>query len=183
MPLPGILERPISRGRTEINLSTFAFLMSEIIQYSHKRSDSVPDLERRLAEIGGQVGHRVLELLCLRERTPKREIKLNNMLLFIHTTVWKSLFGKQADLLEKDSDRNDTYMISDSNMVVNRFVSVPRELGSLNCAAFVAGIVEAILEGAHFPAKVTAHSVAQKGTTFLIKFDLSVLPPEALDTR
>lgn len=171
--MANILDRPLSKGRSEFNLASFSFLMSEIIQYSHKRSDSISDLEMKLAEIGRRVGDRALELLCLRERAPKRETKLNAILLFVHTVVWKSLFGKQADLLEKDGDTEDTYMISDRDMIVNKFVSVPRELGSLNCAAFVAGIVEAVLDGAHFPARVTAHSVVEKGTTLLIKFDLA----------
>lgn len=41
-------------------------------------------------------------------------------------------------------------MISDKDLLVNQFVSVPHDLGALNCAAFVAGIVEAILDGANF---------------------------------
>ena len=40
-------------------------------------------------------------------------------------------------------------MISDKDLLVNRFISVPKDSG-LNCAAFVAGIVDAILEGANF---------------------------------
>eukprot|EP00040_Diaphanoeca_grandis_P043589 m.9742 g.9742 ORF g.9742 m.9742 type:complete len:188 (-) comp7894_c0_seq1:334-897(-) len=177
---PSILDRPIGRGKAEINLSTFAFLFSEIIQYSHKRVGSIPDLEKKLAEIGHRVGVRVLELLVLRERNSKRENKLMGILSFLQTVVWKALFGKAADLLEKDGDNDDTYMISDSDLVVNKFISVAKEFeGSLNCASFVAGIVEAILEGSHFPARVTAHSVAEKGTTLLIKFNLSELPPDA----
>lgn len=41
-------------------------------------------------------------------------------------------------------------MISDKDMIVNTFISVPKEMGGLNCAAFVAGIVESILYGADF---------------------------------
>jgi len=179
MVLPPLLDRSLTRRIPELNLATFSFLMSEIIQYSHKRADSIRDLEERLAEIGRRVGDRALELLCIREKSPKRMIKLIGILNFINTELWKSLFGKPADLLEKDSDQNDTYMISDRDMIVNKFVSLPKELESLNCAAFVAGIVEAVLNGAHFPAQVSAHSVPEKGTTFLIKFDLSAIPKEA----
>eukprot|EP00051_Salpingoeca_urceolata_P001568 m.42021 g.42021 ORF g.42021 m.42021 type:complete len:184 (+) comp11507_c2_seq1:114-665(+) len=177
-----ILDRPLSRGRAEINLSSFAFLFSEIIQYSHNRVESIPDLEKKLSDIGYRVGARVLELLTLRDRNSKREIKLNGILLFVHSVVWKALFGKQADLLEKDGDQDDTYMISDRDMIVNKFISVPRELGSLNCAAFVAGIVEAVLVGSRFPARVSAHSVEDKGTTILIKFDTAKLPASCFDS-
>jgi hypothetical protein len=55
-------------------------------------------------------------------------------------------------------------------------------LGSLNCASFSAGIVEAVLNATNFPAKVTAHW--HKGTTLMIKFEDSVLARErSLDGR
>lgn len=41
-------------------------------------------------------------------------------------------------------------MLSDKDMIVNTYISVPKEMSGLNCAAFVAGIVEAILTGADF---------------------------------
>lgn len=34
--------------------------------------------------------------------------------------------------------------------LVNRYISVPRDKGSLNCAIFVAGIIEAVLTGTGF---------------------------------
>ena len=50
-------------------------------------------------------------------------------------------------------------MISDTEVFVNKFISVPKDMGQLNCAAFVAGIVKGILEGAGFPARSVARSV------------------------
>ena len=44
-------------------------------------------------------------------------------------------------------------MISDNDLFVNKFISVPRDMGQLNCAAFVAGIVRGVLDGAGFPAR------------------------------
>ena len=43
-------------------------------------------------------------------------------------------------------------MIADNDgTVLNRYISLPRDLqGQLNCAAFVAGIIEAVLAGAQF---------------------------------
>nr|CAI5864295.1 unnamed protein product [Callosobruchus analis] len=57
--------------------------------------------------------------------------------------------------------------------LVNRFISVPRDKSSLNCAVFIAGIIEAVLTGTGFPAKVTAHW--HKGTTYMVKFDDAVM--------
>ena len=40
------------------------------------------------------------------------------------------------------------------------FVSVPADFGGLSVDSYISGIVAGILEGAGFPARVTAHSVA-----------------------
>jgi Transport protein particle (TRAPP) component len=70
-------------------------------------------LERRLESTGFAVGLRVLELLAVRSKEYKRETKLMNLLQFISTTVWKNLFGKPADSLERSIDHADEFMIID----------------------------------------------------------------------
>jgi len=50
-------------------------------------------------------------------------------------------------------------MLIDNDPMVNSYISVPKEMSQLNCAAFVAGIIEAVLDGCLFPGRVTAHSV------------------------
>ena len=55
----------------------------------------------RLEDAGHGVGVRLLELLIHREKANKREIRLISILSFIHSTVWRTLFGKTADSLEK----------------------------------------------------------------------------------
>ncbi|ETN68480.1 transport protein particle component, Bet3 [Necator americanus] len=66
--------------------------------------------------------------------------------MFIKSSVWKSLFGKEADKLERSNDDQCTYLLIEKEPVVNTFISVPKDKGMLNCAAFVAGIVQAMLE-------------------------------------
>ncbi|KAF9915069.1 TRAPP subunit trs31 [Lobosporangium transversale] len=112
----------------------------------------------------------------------KRETRVLGMLYFIHTTVWKTMFGKQADSLEKSTENEDEYMISDNDPIVSKFISVPKDVSQLNCGAFMAGIVEAIMDGCQFPSRVTAHTVPIDGyplrTTILIKLDKEVLDRE-----
>ena len=48
---------------------------------------------------------------------------------------------------------DDEYMISDYDLFVNKYVSVPRDMGQLNCAALIAGIVKGALMGAGCPAR------------------------------
>jgi hypothetical protein len=44
-------------------------------------------------------------------------------------------------------------MISDKDLLVNKFISVPKDYGQLNCGAFVAGIVKGVLDSAGFPSR------------------------------
>ncbi|XP_008797252.1 trafficking protein particle complex subunit 5 isoform X2 [Phoenix dactylifera] len=200
-----------------VSLSAFAFLFSELVQYNQTRVDNIAELERRLEDAGYAVGARVLELLCHREKGNRRETRLLGILSFVHSTVWKVLFGKVADSLEKGTEHEDEYMISEKELLVNRFISIPKDMGTFNCGAFVAGIVKVrmgydlavfhwlfvtsissnwpklnkllflekgVLDGAGFPAVVTAHFVPVEGqhrprTTILIKFAEEVLQREA----
>lgn len=175
-----LIDRPVSKGKSEVSLSAFSFLFSEMVQYSQTQVSNIGELERRLEDAGYSIGLRLLEMLCFRERNSKREIKLLDALKFVHSTVWKYLFGRQARDLEQSNAADDEYMISDSDLFVNKFISVPKDMGQLNCAAFVAGIVRGVLDSAGFPARVTAHFVPVPGqprpkTTILMKFDASVL--------
>ncbi|KFZ61555.1 Trafficking protein particle complex subunit 5, partial [Antrostomus carolinensis] len=135
----------------DVALGAFALLFSELVQYCQSRVYSVAELQAKLAQLGHQVGLRVLDALVAREKNGRRETKVLNVLLFIKGPVWRNLFGKEADKLEQANDDDNT----------------------LNCAAFTAGLVEAILTASGFPAKVTAHW--HKGTTLMIKFDEAVI--------
>ena len=53
----------------------------------------------RLSELGQHVGHRMVDVLCWRERATKRETRLVNMLLFIKNNVWKVRVGVARKLL------------------------------------------------------------------------------------
>lgn len=172
-PKTSILDKSLSRGKQEVSLSAFALLFSETVQYFQSRSSTVSELQSKLHELGFQVGARILDLIFVREKNAKRETKLLNVLLFVKSTLWKTLFGKEADKLEHSNDEEGTYYVIEEKPLVNRFISVPKDKGSLNCAAFEAGIIEAVLDGCNFPAKVTAHW--HKGTTFMVKFDDQVI--------
>ncbi len=57
----------------------------------------------RLEDIGAEVGLRLLEILCFREKNSKRDIRLLDVLKFVHTSLWKYLFGRQAKDLEQSN--------------------------------------------------------------------------------
>ena len=58
---------------------------------------------RRLEDIGFGVGLRLLELLVYRERGSKREVQLLKALVFLQTTLWRYLFGRDAQDLEQSN--------------------------------------------------------------------------------
>ena len=97
--------------------------------------------------------------LCGASRQTKRETRLMAILHFVSSSVWKSLFGKAADSLERSIDHADEYMIIDYEPIASTFVSIPPDLGQLSADAYVSGIVAGVLDGAGFSARVTAHSV------------------------
>ncbi|KIK51247.1 hypothetical protein GYMLUDRAFT_101111 [Collybiopsis luxurians FD-317 M1] len=116
------------------------------------------------------------------KRAPKREIRRLPALMAIHTQIWRAVFGRPADAIEKSVENVDEYMIIDNDPLIERHISVPRDLTGLSCSSFSAGIVEAVLDGLGFPARITAHhtptSTHPTCTTILIKLEKSVLDRE-----
>ena len=153
----------------QVALSAFALVFSELVQYQMTKIRSSAELETNLEKMGKDIGKRVLDALFYRERLTKRELTEVGILQFITTTCWKALWGKSADSLERSTERDDEYMIVDSAPLVNQFVSVPANLGALDCAAFMAGVVAGLLDGAFFAAQCTAHPRDEGGTVFLIR--------------
>jgi len=47
-------------------------------------------------------------------------------------------------------------MIIDNDPSIERYISVPKDMGGLSCSSFTAGIVEAILDGLSFVSTVTS---------------------------
>lgn len=154
-----ILNRPLPAGKDKVSLSSFAFLFCELVQYCQGRVTSMDELESKLASFGRTIGSRALDMMWVREKPMKRPTKLIDVLLFVQTNIWRSLFGAAADTLEKSTAEENEYRITDNEPLVNRFISIPRDMESLNCAAFVAGMIEGVLSSTGFDVVVIAHNV------------------------
>ena len=94
----------------------------------------IPDLEQQLHKLGIPVGERVLELCSHRDKgnsnvtsSGKRETGIVNILHYINGTIWKTLFGKQADGLEQSNNDESEYWILEKNPVTNRFTSIGKQ--------------------------------------------------------
>ncbi|KAG7917408.1 hypothetical protein KL905_004428 [Ogataea polymorpha] len=186
-PRSSIYDRNLHRARHDISVSSLSFLFMEMVSMNLNQAKSLIELERKLNNLGYSIGTKVLELASLRENfsnnltssgksnMSKREIKVLEILHFITSVIWPSLFEKPADNLEKSSESNSQYMIIDNAPVLMKYISVPKEYEGLNCEAFVAGIVEGILDSTFFKCEVSAHTVPVDGylgrTVYLINFD------------
>ncbi|KAH3661753.1 hypothetical protein OGAPHI_005931 [Ogataea philodendri] len=189
-----VYDRNLHRARHSISLSSLSFLFMEMVSMNLNQSKSLMELERKLNNLGYSIGLKMLELASLRENfnnnltssgksnMSKRNIKVLEILHFITSTIWPSLFGKPADNLEKSSESASQYMIIDNAPLLMQFVSVPKEYEGLNCEAFVAGIVEGVLDSAFFKCEVTAHTVPVEGfavTNVVYKRKHNVLKPKS----
>ncbi|CBX96510.1 hypothetical protein IAQ61_005623 [Plenodomus lingam] len=195
-----IYDRNLNRSKNaELSRAAFAYLFIEMIAYAQKGAKDVGDLEQRLNTQGYPIGLRLLDLLLSRSPNPLASIRptrILSLLQFIAQTLYRHLFGRPADALERSGTDPGQYMLFDNEPMVNQYISLPKELSSLNCAAFVAGVIEGTCDGAGFPTEgVTAHSVGEqdegkdgKGmwpgkTVFLIKFKPEVLEREDILAR
>lgn len=179
-----ILDRPVAKTRNaEVGYAAWAFLFSEIIQYTQRRVNGIADFEarwgyhtseqyqakqltvpislnNRLSTIGYRVGIRLVELEPLRNSLPPstsrnatgppRQTRLLPVLQYVHTTVFRNLFGRPASSLERSTENEDEYMIGDDDPVLDRGVQIPKEMSSLSTNALLAGIVEAVMDGLGF---------------------------------
>jgi len=196
-----LVDRGLNPRRGEVGLAAFAFLFSELVQYSQTQVESVEAFEARLCAAGRRVGVSAAELVAHRDRGGKRETRIVGALTFVHTYMWRSLFGRAADALEKGVENDDEYLIHVNDPpLTNAYASKPKDLGSFNPAAFCAGVIQGALEATGFPCAVSAHAVqhvvppsavasalgyaksepdVRERTTFLIKFERSVIERDA----
>ncbi|RAH70267.1 trafficking protein particle complex subunit 5 [Aspergillus aculeatinus CBS 121060] len=203
-----IYDRHLNRSRNaELSRASFAFLFGEMVTYAQRRVTGIQDLERRLNEQGYPLGLRLLDLLFYRTVSgsssssalssssstsaspPNRPLRILPLLHLIHGPLWRLLFTRPADALEHSvsPDTPNEYMITDNDPLVNTYISVPKEMSMLNCAAFVAGIIEGVCDGCGFEAKVTAHNQPTEmwpsRTIFLLRFGESVMEREKVLER
>ncbi|CCD26271.1 TRAPP subunit TRS31 NDAI_0H00970 [Naumovozyma dairenensis CBS 421] len=113
----------------------------------------------------------------------RRDLKILDILQFIHGTLWSYLFNHVSDDLVKSSERANEYMIIDNSPVLTQFIPNNNN-ASLSCNYFVCGIIKGFLLSAGFPCSVNPHTMStdefDERLVYLIQFDQEVLEREAL---
>ena len=170
------------KPRSEMNLSTFSFLFSEIINYY--LTSKTLDIEADLMSLGESIGPRVLELVNMREKNFKREKKHLEMIKFVAYQVWKTLFGKGIDNIERLSHSASSYLLIENSPIVLRYIPESSDKKNPTCAVFVGGIIKGILDAADFPAKIEVQSPPNDGrsvypkTVYIVEFEDFVIQRE-----
>lgn len=188
-----IYDRNLNRSRNaELSRASFAFLFMEMVTHAQKKIKSVSDFEKKLNEQGYPLGMKLLDLLLYRS-TPAgssgsssvpaaRPLRILPLLTLINNKLYPMLFSRPADSLEQDTNEANKYMIIDNTPLTNTYISVPKEMNQLSVAAFIAGIIEGVCDGAGFPCKVSAHNqgtdVWPNRTVFLVAFEEQVMERE-----
>ncbi|KAL3903219.1 MAG: hypothetical protein SGPRY_011764 [Prymnesium sp.] len=90
----------------------------------------------------------------------------------VNVQILSSLYSINVTLI--GATQENEFMIIEKSPLVNTYISS----APCNCAAFTAGIVRGVLEGAHFPAEVSAHDYEDSRTAILIKFAPEVVERE-----
>jgi trafficking protein particle complex subunit 5 len=147
----------------------------------------------RLSEQGHSLGLKLLDLLLYRSAPAgssssssstqaARPLRVLPLLNLLTTKLYPLLFSRPADSLEQSTTNPGEYMIIDNTPLTNQYISVPKEMSQLNCAAFVAGVLEGVCDGAGFESRISAHNngtdVFPGRTVFLVKFEDHVLERE-----
>lgn len=187
-PASPVYDRNLHRNSNEVSRSSLAFVFMEAVRWHFHRASTLPQVERALNSMGYPVGCRLIHLHSLRSHfrnsisssgksnTATRLLSNTDVLHFITTVIWPALFGKEADSLEKSMDDTlNNFMITDNDPLFTKYIAqVPKEYASLNCEAFLAGIIEGILDSCYFKCEVSPHAVPSQAspnkTVFLIKF-------------
>lgn len=162
------------KTKKEVSETAFHFLFSEMVQHCLKKDKS--SMVEQLEELGYPLGARYLELLCYRERNCKKETKIVDILWFVAKTFWPTAFNRPTPSLEVHANHNHIYMLKEETSICNKFACLPKGSKGVNCAAFVAGIVEGFLNAAGFSCRVSAVYESDEGrqdlekTTYIIYF-------------
>lgn len=126
--------------------SAFSFLLSEYIQYSIDRTRNIEQTDLELSKLGYQVGLRIFEHLCS-FRKQKLTNNIIDVLFFIKNIVWKEIYLKDADSVEKIDERN--YLLVEKYSLISRY---------MDGSAFNVGLVKSILDSCHIRTNgITAH--------------------------
>ena len=108
----GILDRDLPREPRRVAESTFLLLFSEVVQYTQTHSSTPDEFRDRLSRMGYRAGLRFAEMAVGRSGGKlQRFPDIISALRYISSSLWKTLFGKDADGLEQATSAVETCLL------------------------------------------------------------------------
>eukprot|EP00892_Ulva_mutabilis_P006782 jgi/Ulvmu1/4476/UM002_0201.1 len=179
------------REIAQCSLSSMAYLLSELVQYTVARSASHEEVISRLMNAGFEVGRRAVEIVSnRRDRTHMhmRPVTVLEVVRQVSSLLWPYLFGKQPDSLQRDDENEGTFYLIENTPKFTKYMSEPIRAQQVSSPLdtpgyFVAGIVKGYLVSSGFPADVDAAWKIQKVEPYrrsvvIIKFTKAALARE-----
>lgn len=153
---------------------------------STSHTSNVKSKQDAKIDTSGQSNHEFMAANSI-QKMKRRDLKVIDILQFVHGTVWSYLFNHVSNDLVKSSDRDNEFMIIDNEPVLTQFINVAH-FGShqdrMSCEYFTCGIIKGLLNDNGFPCEVTPHCVPQgefnQRIVYLIKFVHEVIERENL---
>ena len=142
----------------QVSLSALSYLLSEYTRkffYNGSKSVSVVEFNEKLKNLGYGVGMRMLESIAVHDKDFHRFETKEDVMAFIISIFWKTAFGYQIEYGKVKAKPNE-FLITDKNLIIEKYLENTvhtKNDGSevkVNYMAFVAGMVQACLDGADF---------------------------------
>ncbi|KAJ5408793.1 hypothetical protein N7509_002676 [Penicillium cosmopolitanum] len=178
-----IYDRHLNRSRNaELSRASFAYLFAEMVTYAQRRVTGIQDLEKRIPSWSSPSRPSILSiylylLLC----------SLQLIDIIIPTKPSSPDPPPPPSHPRPTMETPLPALRRCPRTFLNTYISVPREMNMLNCAAYIAGVIEGVCDGCGFEAKVSAHNQPTEmwpsRTVFLLRFGDSVMEREKVLER
>ncbi|CAD26042.2 similarity to PLASMODIUM MEMBRANE PROTEIN (PLASMODIUM ANTIGEN A412) [Encephalitozoon cuniculi GB-M1] len=143
-----------------------SYLVCGMIEYLMEQRS---DIEADLKSIGYEVGIKLLELCNF-----EREVRIST-LLYRATFDLLSLVSDSDRRVEKARDVDRTYLLTDSDGLFSRFISVPDEWNGLSADSIVCGMIQAALMASGYDSEVTAFPEPSENLPNRVIFQIRIL--------
>lgn len=150
----------------------FGGYFNYILQIVKRRVITPEEGEKKLYDLGYDMGGRLWEMFQLRERQQNvQNTRTNdhashiNVLTKITSKFWKFLFNKQLDKPEKTNQQQtnvkNQYYILDKSPITDKFISFPTPYHGISPSVFLGGLVHGALNQCNFTVDVKASTYAE----------------------
>ncbi|AFN84102.1 transport protein particle complex subunit [Encephalitozoon romaleae SJ-2008] len=146
-----------------------SYLVCGMVEYLMEQRKEV---EADLKAIGYEVGVKLLEICNF-----EREVHIPTLLYRI-TFDFLSLASDSDKRIEKAKDIDKTYLLTDTDGIFSKFMSVPNEWDGFSADSIVCGMIQAALMASGYNSEVVAYPKPSESFPNRIIFQIKILDPQ-----